>query len=250
MNVCPLCGAPRDWPERLRQPWERSADRHGWERHEYTMFSAGVVKEAVTAGASYEKRRPTRPATVASDVTVPLLQSSISGIVSGVFGGAAGAMAGLPHPLLIGAMSGAAGLGFSWIILLREHRQALWEVERIIGRDIDGDGHIGRLVPKPEPVQVEVVQRDRLGRLRHMRWVNLPPFVTDDTLTGLAQAVLQNGRAFSRRKLDNVVSPEAYGPIKTAMLGGGLLRHRGKGEQAGVELTGAGRAFLRQFIDA
>jgi hypothetical protein len=73
--------------------------------------------------------------------------------------------------------------------------------------------------------------------------------VTNETLTRLARVVLQNGAQFSRRKLENVVSPEAYGPIKNAMMQGGLLRNRGKGEQAGVELTGAGRAFLRQFID-
>jgi hypothetical protein len=250
MEYCVLCGAPKDWAERLRAPWEQSADRHGWDRREYTMFSAGVVKEAVTAGASYEKRRPTRAATVASDVLVPVLQSGISGIVSGILGGAGAGIAGLPHPVLIGLGAGACGLGLAWVVILREHRQALWEIEKIVGRDLDGDGVVGRLVPKPEPLKVEVTTRDERGRLRQMQWLDLPPSITDETLADLAEAVLLNGRDFSRRKLpDGLLSPDDYGAIKDAMLQGGLLRYKGKGEQAGVELTGAGRAFLRQFID-
>jgi hypothetical protein len=32
------------------------------------------------------------------------------------------------------------------------------------------------------------------------------------------------------------------------MLDGGLLRFKGKSARAGVELTGAGRAFLEQYL--
>jgi hypothetical protein len=251
MRNCPLCGAPANWSRLVRVPWAQAADAHGWDRHEYTVFGSGVVRDAVYNGASYEKRRPVRAASVASDVVVPVLQSVVSGVVVGGVASGIAALTGAGWAALLWGMGvGTAGLGLAWLMILREHRSALWEIERITGKDLDGDGHTGRSVQKRgDPVTVEVVQRDERGRLRHIQWLHLPPTVTDDTLTRLATAVLLNGREFSRRKLpDGMLSPDQYSAVKDAMLKGGLLRYKGKGEQAGVELTGPGRAFLRQYL--
>ena len=246
---CPLCHAPADWAMQIRAPWERQADARGWERHEWQGFSAGVVQSAIAGGASYEKRYPHRPPTVQADVVVPGLQSAISGTIVGVLGGAGAGIAGSPHALLIGAMIGAGGVGVAWLILLREHRASLWQLERIVGRDLDGDGHIGtpRLVRKP--VQVEVVERRETGSIKRMLWLNLPASITDAHLERIARAVLVDGADFSRRKLQDAMSAESYGALATAMLKGGMLRYKGRTENAGVELTPSGRAFLRQYVN-
>jgi hypothetical protein len=248
---CPICGAPANWQDLVRPPWERNLDARGWDRTEWSAFGAGVIQQAIQAGATYEKRRPTRAASVASDVTVPAAQSAISGAIVGVIAGSGAALCGAGwHSLWWGAGAGALGVGLAWLVILREHRAALWEVERIIGRDLDRDGHVGQPVPtKRQPVQVEVVERDHRGRLKRMQWLKLPPTVTDDHLQAIAHAVLIDGQDFSRRKLQDAMSVEAYGLLADAMLKGGLLRYKGKTQNAGVELTSSGRAFLRQFLE-
>ena len=250
---CPFCGAPPDWRSFLRQPWESAADAHGWQRREFQTLHAEA-----RPGASYERKRPSREPTFQADVAVPVLQSAVSGVVTGILGGATASVAGVSHPWLIGLTASAAGLGLAWVVILREHRQALWEVERFVAADLDRDGHVG--LPSPEsfgpgtkgsrePVRVEVIQRDSRGHLRQLRWLDLPPTVTEPMLERLARAVLVDGTDFSRRKLNPILSAEAYGLLAARLLQGGLLRYKGRGENAGVELTPAGRAFLRRYLN-
>ena len=245
---CPLCGAPLDWKERMRAPWERYAAREGWERREWTTMGAGTVTEAVREGASYEKRRPVRAATVPADVTVPALQSVFSGVATGILAGAGAAVAQAEGAWLWGLMGGAVGMGVTWLVVLREHRQGLWEVERLVGRDLDGDGVVGDPAAKREPMSVELVERDRAGRLRRLRFVKWSG-VTDEELLGLAKAVVVDEVPFSRRELAEVLSPDKYRVVSRAMVRGGLLRYRnGKNDRNGVELTASGRAVMRKYV--
>ena len=49
-DYCGVCGAPGDWAERVRAPWERRAEGEGWTR--FSVFEAGAVsaaKSTVTA---------------------------------------------------------------------------------------------------------------------------------------------------------------------------------------------------------
>lgn len=248
VKECPFCGAPMNWRELVRPPWERRAQAEGWTR--FSAFDAGTVGSALQAGATYEKRRPIRPARMESDVMVPLAQSVITGIAGGVVAGSVAALRGAGWwSLLWAAAGGAATWGASWMVLLNTTRSLMWEVERIVGRDLDGDGDVGEPVGQREPIRVESLERDARDRVKRIRYVTLPVGVTDDDLARIAQAALVDELPFSRRGLAEVISPDKYTGISRAMLEGGLLSFsNGRNNANGVVLTGAGRAFLRQYV--
>jgi len=168
------------------------------------------------------------------------VQSGVSGLVGGVLIGAGAGLAGVGNPWLVGLAGGALALGAAWGVLLSEHRAALWEVERIMGRDLDGDGRVGNPPPPSAVTRVEVSERDN-GR-RRIRYVDVP--LSDGDLERLARAVLVRKARFSRRGLSDVLSQTQYADVYQAMSDGGLLVEI-PGE--GNELTAAGRAFLAQY---
>jgi hypothetical protein len=190
-----------------------------------------------------------RDPAIESDVVTPVLQSIMSGAVGALVAGAGAVVAGVKtSPWAVAALGGAAVLGLAWYVLLREHRGLLWEVERITGADIDGDGAVGTPgapeSTEPREVRVEITERGR-NRAR-MRFVDVP--LSDQELESVARAVLVQREAFSQRGLGDILSQEQYRATYQAMLDGGLLRFKGKSARAGVELTGAGRAFLEQYL--
>jgi hypothetical protein len=73
--------------------------------------------------------------------------------------------------------------------------------------------------------------------------------LNDHELEDLARALLVQRASLSRRQLSDVIPEEAYGAVLEAFLEGGLAELKGKTRNAGVQLTGAGRAFLRQYLD-
>jgi len=213
-----------------------SAQPAGWERIEMQQYAFGAG--TVPAGVMHERRRTARAPTTESDVKVPLAQSGITGLVAFLASTAIAAKSGAGwDALLSGAAWGATMWGGTWLVLLVIHRKALYEVERITGTDLDNDGYIGEPPPK-STVQVEIVEKG--GRFR--RYVNTP--LDDDEWTKVARAVLVAGASFSRRGLKDVVPEEDYPGVYKPLLSGGLLRENGNG----VELTPAGRSFLRQYL--
>jgi len=159
--------------------------------------------------------------------------------VAGVVASVGATAAAWDRPVLVGVGVGAGILGAVWFALLRLNRGLLWEVERVIGADIDGDGVTGD--PVPRETRVEVVERGN-GRTR-MRFVDVP--LSDRELERLARAVLVRRERFSRRGLSEVLSQSQYQDVYQRMIDGGLLRPDGRG----VELSPSGRAFLGQYLD-
>lgn len=245
---CPFCGAQIG-----PQPWERQAVAQGWEQREYHTFNAGTINAALASGATYEHKKPTRPARLDSDVLVPFWQSVISGAVGALVVGCGSALIGAGwRSFLWAGVGGAGALGLAWVVILGEHRLALFELEKLIGRDLTGDGVTGRPAPVPqvqrEPVRVEVIERNERGLLRRVRFVDFPPNITDGDLHRLAVAVLQDGCEFSRRGLADAVSPDKYAAVFRPLLRGGLLRYaNGRNVNNGFEITPSGRSFLRQY---
>lgn len=194
----------------------------------------------------YEYRRPARDASIESDVAVPGLQAVISGAMSGLsYLGLAVAL-GWPKPLTTALAVLAAVTGVSWLVLLSAHRRLLWELERVTGTDFDGDGETGRPTPPAtSTTRVELVDQGHGA----IRWVDVP--LSDDKLEELARALLKRRLALSRRQLsdDGVLSEESYSAVLESFLDGGLAELKGRSRNAGVQLTGAGRAFLRQYLD-
>jgi hypothetical protein len=175
---------------------------------------------------------------------VPGAQSAITAVILGSGGGAFAAVAGAPKPLLIGVGIGAAAATISWLSLLADHRRLLWTFETVTGRDVDGDGSIGQPGQRQEPVTVEVIERQR----DHTRIRYVDTGLGESELKRIALALLIRKEPLSRRALEDVLEPERYGPFLDKLLEAGLARMRGKSIHAGVELTGSGRAFLRQYL--
>lgn len=93
------------------------------------------------------------------------------------------------------------------------------------------------------PVTIEVVDPGK----RRIRYLDVD--LSDDDLARLARAVLAPGAVFSRRALPaGLLSADQYQALTTRMLKAGLLAYRGRGPEAGVELTAAGRAWLRHYV--
>jgi len=231
---CPHCG------KKIKTAWS------DWEKREKSGFAAGAA--AIPLGADYERRRPARDASVEADVLTPALQSLITGCVTGICFGATAKLMEWGSPLVTGMTAGAGVLSIAWVVLLREQRSLLWEVERIIGADLDGDGDVGapptNTERPPQLRQVEVTEHR--GSNKSIRYIDLPDSVTDDDLAKIAQRVLRLGYSFTRRDLE--IEPDDYSILSDRMLEGGLLRRKGRTKQSGLELTGAGRAFLKQYL--
>ena len=241
---CPLCGAPADWRRQLAAAPASQLQGGGWERRAVSTYNA--VGEAVALGANYERRRPVREASLESDVAVPGLQALLSGLAAAVITGGVASWAAWPKPWTLALVAGGAGVALSWLALLRDSRNLLWEVETLLGADLDRDGSVGAPVKiaEPEARTVRVEVKSHGGK--RIRFVDVP--LSDGELTRLARATLRDGKTFSRRALTGVLEAEHYGELSAAMLKGGLLRYRGAGRKSGLELTGAGGAFLRQYL--
>jgi len=90
---------------------------------------------------------PARQASLAADVGVPVLQSLITGALTGAvvtflaYQLAPGLDA---SPFVMWASVSLAISTASWLVLLRETRALLWTAEMKSGRDLDGDGVVGK----------------------------------------------------------------------------------------------------------
>ena len=197
-----------------------------------------------TAGFVRTEYTPGRLADLRSDVAVPIAQGAAVGIALGaaagvivlVFGfGLDGwqrwAMAG---KVTAGAAVLATAAAIVWLVI--DHRRHLWERERWLDRDLDGDGVIG----EPERVRVELHDANN----KQTRYVDLP--LSLPKLKALAVAVLLNGKTLSRTALRGVLSQTEYNRTAKEMVRRGLARDLPGNKR---ELTAAGRAVLRRTLD-
>jgi hypothetical protein len=166
----------------------------------------------------------------------------MSGAVGAILSGAGAVIADASKPVAFAALGGAGVLGLAWFTLLREHRGLLWEVERITGADIDGDGEAGPPQGGRDSVPIEVIERGSSGDLRRIRYgsIELP----DDRLEQVARALFVERASFSRRGLSGVLTQSQYSGFYDSMIESGLLVHTSNSN----ELTAAGRSFLRQYL--
>jgi hypothetical protein len=215
-----------------------------WQRRDRKHY--GVAWTEPVESRAYERRRPGRPASLESDVAVPIAQSVFSALVAGLAALGAALAAGWQRPALWAVLAALAALVTAWLVLLRQHRDLLWEIELVTGADLDRDGTVGVPLVDPEPrtVRAEIIE----GNGQRIRYIDVP--LSDQELEKLADGVLQHAVTFSRRSLADagLLEAERYSDVKDVLLEGGLLRYRGEGPHAGLELSPAGRAFLRQYL--
>lgn len=246
-NLCPYChnalvitvrpaggGAPAGFVP---------VSRHTMTSAVQSPWAASGPLQGDFAGVDYERRAPAREPSLQADVIVPAAQSILTGLALGVPGSAALGLLGYEFNqcLIAGGLLALAGAGVTWMTKLGLHSSLLWAIETVTGRDIDGDNQTGAPIGAV-PVRVELAQGPRT------RLVDLP--IADDKLAAIADLVLTGG-AFSRRALAGAgVSEAEYKALSDAMLAGGLLASKGNGNNAGVELTSAGRAVMRRVVVA
>ncbi len=194
----------------------------------------------------YEQMQPARAGSVHADVLVPLFQA----VITGVFVAAAATVASwylatrnITINLYIFAGSFILVAAFVWVKLLADHNRLLWHVERLTGRDFDGDGYIGE-PPEREPDQVVVVVRRPQKEGENVEFLHYG--VHRAALEKFARAALRgeslavnrwtgSGAPFSRGEYEN---------LRAALKSDGLLRtEKGKmvltprGEEIFGEMT-------------
>lgn len=90
----------------------------------------------------YERRRAQRQPSVESDVVVPGMQTAITALAVGMAAGVGCLLWGWPVRFVLVAF--CIGVLIAWLWRLRLVDSLLWEVERITGRDVNGDRRIGQ----------------------------------------------------------------------------------------------------------
>ncbi len=148
-RVCPFC----------ERPLGSVGGADGWKQRDFREFAFAAGAPAVQPGVRYERRRPARSANIESDVAVPGVQALITGLIGGIAGGIVAMLVHAPKPWAWGLAIGVITTAVTWILLLVDHRQLLWEIEEVIGRDLDDDGIVGDPDP-PAPEERLILVHD------------------------------------------------------------------------------------------
>lgn len=227
---CPRCGAILEVNAVQSAPWTRQ---------EMDVYALGDVQ--LSSGATWYRREPAREP-VREDVLVLVAWAGITGLAIGL--GAVPLTMWQSWPWWTPAGVAAGGFAISWLMLLADWRKALWRVEEITHADLDGDKIVGEPERKPDVVHIELEEQQQTGR--RVRYLDLP--VSDEEIHRVAVAVLLHQRPFSRRALADLLSDTKFRKLQRAMIEAGLAFYPG-GPNAGAELTAAGRAILRHYLN-
>jgi len=142
------------------------------------------------------RQSPARPATVESDFLVIALQAIGCGVAACLL--SIGASFAFDWPWWVPVVTLGGTMSLAWFVLLTDQRKLLRVVERIVGRDIDGDGAVGE--PEPPSISIEVTDPEN----RQIAYDVLP--ADEDMLRDVALAVFRKGCSFSRRELASSTS--------------------------------------------
>jgi hypothetical protein len=222
-HICPTCGQTIG----RRKPTET-----------YTVRRAqwGNMPDVDFDVAEY--KTPARAAGVGADVTVPLLQSAISGIIAGLLSGWLAFRFAWPvfTPFLICTIVFA----LTWIKLLSDHRRSLWNSERIENKTAPAAPEIDT-----HRVRLEIVEPNG-----HLKYVDLPIAIED--LRVMARAIV-NGRAFSLSEWagkGKLLSRNQFEVTRTWILNndyGDWIDPENR--RLGVEFNSKGQAFWRGLAE-
>lgn len=195
-------------------------------------------------GAEAEIAQPARPANLASDVLVPLVQALVTGALLG--GLVVFTLGEIVPDLDVDPLKAWAGLALAistvaWLLLLGQTRRLLWALEKVTRLDLDGDRQVGQ----PSPVvRVEVTNGQR------EMYLDLPG--RPEALATMALGVL-NGRSLAEGTWSGrggLFSRSEFRQIRDILIERGLAVWRNPEAKAqGVELTAAGRAVFRRLAE-
>jgi hypothetical protein len=185
----------------------------------------------------YSRQQPARPASVESDVVVPLLQASATGVAVAVLS--------IPFtiwmrwPWWLPLAIGAGTTTVVWLVLLGAHRKLLWAIETV-------SNAVEEIRAAPEPITVQMRYHDDTEALRQIRRFDLPEGVTLRMLHDWARAVTSGVRTPARSSWvgrGRPFSRDQYDAFCEAMEQAGILSRTGQGRQ----LSNGGRHSLERW---
>ncbi len=242
---CAVCGAPLPWQDYLTTKRQASTS---WTPMQTRTFSIGDGM-TLAPGSSYQRKRPARTASIESDVIVPGLQATITGILAGGIVAGVAIMRRSEFAAVIGLIGCAAIWGIAWLWLLHEHRQLLWEVESIIGADLNGDGQVGQPPQPPTTVRVDITNKPSTTE-EHLNFFELP--IDRSKMSAIARSIL-GGVPFSESELvgnHKLLSGPKFRELQDVLVDRGMLRWRNDdNHRQGVMVTRGGLAMFQAFAD-
>jgi hypothetical protein len=190
---------------------------------------------------------------IEAGITIPLMQSAITGAFVGVLCAVCGLYFAWREWFIITVFAWLGSTFAGWLYL---HRRWLFlTAERFAGRDFDGDGVIGSepgFVSDPEPRFVRVdISQPGLNGSEHVTVARLP--VPEQDLSLLAVGLLA-GRPFSERLWTGKGRPlsvSQFRALRDEMHARGIIEPVSvKDVRQGYKLTRAGVAVMRHFSPA
>lgn len=234
MALCPYCGKAINLTraDGGGVPW---ATLRPFELSTSTPWATAHDFPARPDFAEYVRSEPVRAATVESDFSVVFLQAVGSGLFVGLLGG--GLAVWLGWPWFAPVASGLVTASVVWFGALADSRSMLRRVERVVNRDLDGDGDIG-----PQTVQHEYTVKEQRadGSTSWQVLVGLP--LEPESLREFARGVLA-GRT-STHSWAGVLERKEFEQIRDRLISGGFARWAGRNRNQGWELTHKGRAWF------
>jgi hypothetical protein len=251
MANCPHCGKPIA----VTLTKSGASVPAGYILNGRQVFHAAATGPAAPAalyeGYDYEKRQPAREPSLQGDVLVPAAQSLLTGLALAAPAAALMGLLGYEANTAIFTGGGVGLLGATgmWLLKMDAHSQLLWMVEKITGRDIDGDDAVGapeRRV-EPEPVRIESVQEKSPGKFIGVN-IDLPAGV-DRGLFFVWAAGVVSGETAARDNWIGQGKPfgrKQYDDLMAAMERIGIIADYGDGK--GRVLTTGGRHRLVNML--
>lgn len=210
-------------PSQGKGAWQRSQD-----------FALG----AAPPGAEHSREVPVADLSgVEAGVKTPLFQALLTGAAVGAVTAIITIWKDLawPTPIVAAVISAA----LAWWLLLIDSRRLLKTVERVIGRDLDGDGEIGFTVELTEPL-AEPHQPPRM-LFAHFKGV-APLHVVKFAQAAIDGRLTPAGSGLSRTKFNR---------IRAVTRARGLVRWRNEEYHAqGLTVTRGGKTAFKLLIPA
>lgn len=200
-----------------------------------------VAAVAQTADEYGERRREP---TIVADVTIPLAQVAVVGVLTLIIW-----LFVLPHadqPRAYAIPIAASTMLAQWLVTLRDDDRHV--VERV-ERSAESVPASAEPAPAAQPQvrQIRLTETHENGGHRRTRMLELPISV-DTKMPDVARLVLQRGVSFSRPELQQrhrVLTQTEYRELATAMLSAGLAV---RPTATQTEITAAGKSFLRGYL--